>query len=65
MPKGTLTFCDTSGFHRGGFARSKARVLAASTWDSPASLKALSERNYTYVQSNGAAVTEAQRYALT
>jgi hypothetical protein len=64
-PKATLIFCDTSGFHRGGFASGKARVLATLTWDSPASLKALSERNYTYVQSNGAALTEAQRYALT
>ena len=64
-PKGTLIFCDTSGFHRGGFASGKARVLATFTWDSPASLKALSERNYTYIQSNGAALTEAQRYALT
>jgi hypothetical protein len=64
-PKGTLIFCNTSGFHRGGFASGKARVLATFTWDSPASLKALSERNYAYVSSNGAALSEAQRYALT
>ena len=61
----TIIFCNTSGFHRGGFARSKARVLATYTWDSPASLKALSERNYAYVPSNGAALTGAQSYALT
>jgi hypothetical protein len=64
-PKGTLIFCNTSGFHRGGFASGKARALATFTWDSPASLKALSERNYAYVSSNGAALSEAQRYALT
>jgi phytanoyl-CoA dioxygenase PhyH len=64
-PKGTLIFCNTSGFHRGGFARSKARVLATFTWDSPASLKALSDRNYVFVPRNGAALSEAQRYALT
>jgi hypothetical protein len=64
-PKGTIIFCNTSGFHRGGFAKSKPRVLATFTWDSPASLKALSERNYTFVTSDGAALTEAQRYALT
>jgi len=64
-PKGTLIFCDTSGFHRGGFARTKSRVLATLTWDSPASLKALSERNYNYVSRNGAALSDAQSYALT
>ena len=63
-PKGTIIFCNTSGFHRGGFATAKARVLATLTWDSPASLKALSERNYAFVP-DGAALTEAQRYALS
>jgi hypothetical protein len=64
-PKGTIIFCNTSGFHRGGFAKAKPRVLATLTWDSPASLKALSERNYVFVPSDGPALTEAQRYALT
>ena len=64
-PKGTIIFCNTSGFHRGGFAKAKPRVLATLTWDSPASLKALSERNFTFVSSNGAALSAAQRYALT
>jgi hypothetical protein len=63
-PKGTLIFCNTAGFHRGGFAKAKPRVLATWTWDSPASLKALSERNYTFVRANGAALSDAQRYAL-
>lgn len=63
-PKATVIFCNTSGFHRGGFARGKARVLATFTWDSPASLKALSERNYGFVSSNGAGLSEPQRYAL-
>jgi hypothetical protein len=64
-PKGTIIFCNTSGFHRGGFARLKPRLLATLTWDSPASLKALSERNYEFVQRNGATLSDAQRYALT
>jgi hypothetical protein len=64
-PRGTLIFCNTSGFHRGGFASGKPRVLATFTWDSPASLKALSDRNYAFVPSNGVALTQAQRYALT
>jgi hypothetical protein len=64
-PKGTLIFCNTAGFHRGGFAEAKARVLATWTWDSPASLKALSERNYAFVPANGAGLNDAQRYALS
>ena len=64
-PKGTIIFCNTSGFHRGGFASGKPRVLATLTWDSPASLKALSERNYAFTPSNGVALNEAQCYALT
>jgi hypothetical protein len=64
-PKGTIIFCNTSGFHRGGFARRKARLLATLTWDSPASLKALSERNYVFRADDGDALTDQQRYALT
>jgi ectoine hydroxylase-related dioxygenase (phytanoyl-CoA dioxygenase family) len=64
-PKGTIIFCNTSGFHRGGFAKSKPRVLATLTWDSPASLKALSERNYVFREGGDAALGDMQRYALT
>jgi hypothetical protein len=64
-PKGTIIFCNTSGFHRGGFATGKPRVLATFTWDSPASLKALSDRNFTFAPANGAPLTAAQRYALS
>jgi phytanoyl-CoA dioxygenase PhyH len=63
-PKGTIILCNTCGFHRGGFARSKPRVLATFTWDSPASLKALSERSYTFVSRNGATLQPQQSYAL-
>ena len=31
-PAGTMIVCDTGGFHRGGFARSKPRVLSISTY---------------------------------
>jgi hypothetical protein len=64
-PKGTIIFCNTSGFHRGGFATGRPRVLATFTWDSPASLKALSERNYTYELGNGATLDGPTYYALT
>jgi hypothetical protein len=35
---GTFVFCDTSGFHRGGHARSRARVFSVLSYLSPASL---------------------------
>jgi ectoine hydroxylase-related dioxygenase (phytanoyl-CoA dioxygenase family) len=63
-PKGTLIFCNTAGFHRGGFAKTKTRVLATLTWDSPASLKSLSDRNYAFADGDGTALSEQQRYAL-
>jgi len=50
-PKGTLLFCNTSGFHRGGFATERARVLATATYSSPASRAALTDRSYTFVGS--------------
>lgn len=64
-PKGTMLFCNTAGFHRGGFATGKPRVLATFTYDSAAALKALSERNFTFVGGNGHALDEVVRYALT
>jgi hypothetical protein len=64
-PAGTLVLCNTSGFHRGGFATAKPRVLATATYCSPASLKSLTERNYRlpsgYVRSLG----EPQRFVVT
>ena len=38
-PAGTMIFCDTSGFHRGGFAKSKPRVLSIWSYVSPAADK--------------------------
>jgi hypothetical protein len=46
--KGTLLFCNTSGFHRGGFATTKPRVLATVTYSSPASLASLTERSFRF-----------------
>ena len=37
---GTIIFCDTSGWHRGGFAKSKPRTLSIHTYVSPASIAA-------------------------
>jgi len=37
-PPGTLIFCDTAGFHRGGTTKTRPRVLATSAYVTPASL---------------------------
>jgi len=49
--KATLVFCNTSGFHRGGFSTTSPRVLATATYTSPASLASLTERSYAYAGS--------------
>ena len=63
-PRGTLILCNTSGLHRGGFATAKPRVLAAATFCSPASLAALSLRNYV-VKDISAITSPAARFAVT
>ena len=63
-PKGTLLFCNTSGFHRGGFATAKARVLATCTYSSPASLASLAERSFRYTGSLET-LDDVTRFALT
>jgi Phytanoyl-CoA dioxygenase (PhyH) len=63
-PKGTVIFCNTAGFHRGGFSTTKPRVLATATYSSPASLASLTERSYRFT----GALDELDaptRYALT
>lgn len=47
-PQGTLIFCNTAGFHRGGFSTTRPRVLATVTYSSPASLASLTERSYRF-----------------
>jgi len=61
-PKGTLILCNTSGLHRGGFATAGPRILATATYCSPASLKALSNRNY---ETTLETADEVVRYALS
>jgi hypothetical protein len=64
-PKGTIIFCNTCGFHRGGFAKGKARALATVTYSSPASLASLTERNFS-IQSDGSnGLDPQQRYSLS
>jgi hypothetical protein len=63
-PKGTIVFCNTAGFHRGGFATEHPRVLATVTYSSPASLASLTERSYRYTGSLDALDAET-RFALS
>ncbi len=50
-PAGTLIFCNTAGFHRGGFSTTDPRVLATATYSSPASLASLTVRSYSFAGS--------------
>jgi Phytanoyl-CoA dioxygenase (PhyH) len=62
-PKGTMFLCNTSGFHRGGYVADTPRVLATASYCSPASLKALTERNFS-LRNGAAGLDEPVRYAL-
>lgn len=62
--RGTLILCNTSGFHRGGYATGKPRTLATWTYSSPAALKALSERNYA-VAGEASSLPEPARFAIS
>lgn len=63
-PKGTLVFCNTAGFHRGGFATGRPRVLATVTYSSPASLASLTERSYRFSGSLDG-LDEVTRFAVS
>jgi hypothetical protein len=61
--RGTMIFCNTAGFHRGGFSTTRPRVLATATYSSPASLASLTERSYDFAGSL-ADLDEPTRFAL-
>ena len=64
--RGTLILCNTSGFHRGGFATGKPRALATLTYLSPASLASLTEPNYALPEGSlDGSLDPVQRFALT
>ncbi|MFL5965576.1 MAG: hypothetical protein ACJ747_03400 [Gaiellaceae bacterium] len=64
-PRGTLIFCNTSGLHRGGFATAQPRVLATATYCSPASLAALSNRNFALRDDDLRRLDNTARFAVT
>jgi Phytanoyl-CoA dioxygenase (PhyH) len=63
-PQALLVFCNTSGFHRGGFSTTAPRVLATATYSSPASLASLTERSYDFAGSLDA-LDPVTRFALS
>jgi hypothetical protein len=65
-PAGTMIFCNTSGFHRGGFATQRTRTMAIYRYASVAALKALTLRNFRLADPECLNdLPAAVRYALT
>jgi hypothetical protein len=63
-PAGSMAFCNTSGFHRGGYVTgSRPRVMAVYNYSSPASLAALTLRNFT-PDVSGNSLSEQAAFAL-
>jgi hypothetical protein len=63
-PAGSMIFCNTSGFHRGGFATERPRNIFVYNYVSPAALEALVDRNFDVAEA-AAGLPDAQRFALT
>jgi hypothetical protein len=66
-PSGTMILADTSGLHRGGFARVSPRILSYHVYVSPAATRS-SLRNRTFAVEAlpaGAETSDAARFALT
>jgi hypothetical protein len=61
---GTIVFCNTSGFHRGGHATLKPRSIFVLNYVSPAALEVLVDRNFD-VAAAARDLPEVPRFALT
>jgi hypothetical protein len=64
-PAGTLVICDTSGFHRGGYARTRPRVLSTHTYVNKKITPERPERRKFSVDWRDGELSEASRFALT
>jgi ectoine hydroxylase-related dioxygenase (phytanoyl-CoA dioxygenase family) len=65
-PAGSMIFCNTSGFHRGGFATERPRIMGVYNYISQAAMESLCRRNYSVDESELAPNTEeAVKYALS
>jgi hypothetical protein len=73
VPAGTAVFCDTGGFHRGGYARTSPRALAVATylrpnwWMKPGKKKSKRGKRRYHVDFQGreATLPPQVRFALT
>jgi hypothetical protein len=63
-PAGTLILCDTSGFHRGGFARTAPRISAVWTFVSPESEPGREHRFGVDFAGREGELSEQARFAL-
>jgi len=64
-PAGSVIFCNTSGFHRGGFATAKPRNIWVYNYVSPAALYSLVERNFRVSEADAARLGKIERFAIT
>lgn len=64
-PAGTMILCDTSGFHRGGFARSAPRISAVWTFVSPESGPGQERRFEVDFEGRAGELSEQVCFALT
>jgi hypothetical protein len=62
---GTLVICDTSGFHRGGYARAKPRILSTHTYVNKKITPERPERRKFTVDWREGELSEASRFALS
>jgi hypothetical protein len=63
-PAGTLVICDTSGFHRGGYARRKPRILSTHTYVNKKITPDKAERRKFQVDWGSNDLSEQARFAL-
>jgi hypothetical protein len=64
-PTGTLVICDTSGFHRGGYARSRPRILSTQTYVNKKITADRPERRKFQVDWRHGELSEQARFALS
>jgi hypothetical protein len=62
---GTMVVCDTSGFHRGGFARSKPRILSTHTYVNKKITAERPERRKFTVDWRDGELSDQTRFALS
>lgn len=63
-PEGSMIFCNTSGFHRGGHVTEKPRKLWVFHFVSPAALRSLVDRNFEVGTGVAAGLAEVERFAV-